>query len=806
MSFLRLMLQAGARHRWRSWLALTLLTAVVVGLVLAGAATARRTATAFPRFEAAHGYDSFFYSADPVPRVASLPEVASVTRLLAPAAGAPTCTCHPIGANDFSVDEVPPAQLTQVVKLVSGRLPDQSDPDQVLASYNLEPLGVHIGSVLHVPLAASSQRAAVLSNANLIPSGPTVTLHVVGFSVSEFEFPTTSGPPSYDLYATSSFARKYDARSVVFDEYMFRLRHGAASLPRFNAQVRSLGGLSGTDLDSLANSIATSIAPQAVGWWILTGLAALVGILVLAQALARQAALEAEDYPALGALGATRRQLFTLTMARTLAVALTGAAGGVLLAALLSTFVPVGEARLADPAPGFDFDALLLLGGAAMAVAAVLALGVWPAVRASRLVSRRDDDRVVRSSRVVAFLIASGAPPSALIGIRNALERGRGRTAVPVSSAIVGAVLAVAVLCGTAVFGASLTHLTSTPAQYGQAFDAWFSANNTGSVAQNDRLLHDLERPGVAAITAGVGDDVSINGHVVDALAGRSLRGPYMMTIVDGRLPAADDEVVLGAKTMRQVGASVGSTVRVAISGSSSAGGATKVRSFRVVGTTVLPADFNGAALGTGALFTLDGLLGPVCPSGARNHTCLSALLVADSGGFLVRTTPGPQGTAALAALSRDYPSQVNFPRPPTDLVNFGEAVNFPLIFGLIVVLFGVATLLHMLLSSLNRRRREMGLLKSLGFVRRQIALSVSWQTTTVAAIGVVLGIPLGIAAGRLVWNAFASNLGVVADPVVTAWAVAAIAAGTLVVANLLAVGPALVASRARAASLLKAE
>ncbi|MGO9855639.1 MAG: FtsX-like permease family protein, partial [Acidimicrobiales bacterium] len=404
MPFLRLMLRAGARHRWRSWLALTLLTAVVVGLVLAGAATARRTATAFPRFEAAHGYDAFFYSAGPVPGVASLPDVASVTRLLAPAVGAPTCACHPINADDFSIDEVPPAQLTQVVKLVSGRLPSQSDPDQVLASYNLEPLGVHIGSVLRVPLAASSQRAAVLSNANLTPTGPTVSLHVVGFSVSEFEFPTTSGPPSYDLYATSSFARKYDERAVVFNEYVFRLRHGAASLPRFQAQVRTLGGLSGTDLDAEASSIATSIEPQAVGWWILTGLAALVGLIVLAQALARQAALEAEDYPVLGALGATRRQLFTLTMARTLAVALAGAAGGVLLAALLSFFVPVGEARLADPAPGFDFDALLLIGGAALAVVAVLALGVWPAVRASRLVSRRDDDPVVRSSRVVALL------------------------------------------------------------------------------------------------------------------------------------------------------------------------------------------------------------------------------------------------------------------------------------------------------------------------------------------------------------------------------------------------------------------
>jgi predicted lysophospholipase L1 biosynthesis ABC-type transport system permease subunit len=99
-----------------------------------------------------------------------------------------------------------------------------------------------------------------------------------------------------------------------------------------------------------------------------------------------------------------------------------------------------------------------------------------------------------------------------------------------------------------------------------------------------------------------------------------------------------------------------------------------------------------------------------------------------------------------------------------------------------------------------------MGLLKSLGFIRRQIALSVSWQTTTVAVIGIALGVPLGMATGRLAWDAFASNLGVEVEPIVTAWVVASIAAGTLVFANLLAVGPALVASRAKAASLLKAE
>ena len=181
-------------------------------------------------------------------------------------------------------------------------------------------------------------------------------------------------------------------------------------------------------------------------------------------------------------------------------------------------------------------------------------------------------------------------------------------------------------------------------------------------------------------------------------------------------------------------------------------------------------------------------------------------MLDADSGAFLVRTTPGPQGTAALATLSRDYASQVNFPHPPTDLVNFGEAVNFPLIFGLVVVLFGVATLLHMLLSSLNRRRCEMGLLKSLGFVAssdRPVRLLADHHRRRHRDRA---GCPLGIAAGRLVWDAFASNLGVVAVPVVTAWVVAAIAVGTLVVANILAVGPALVASRTSAASLLKSE
>ena len=804
MSFLALLLWTGLRHRWRSWLALSLLTAVVVGVVLAGVQTARRTATALPRFEAAYGFDTFAYGDTPIRGAAKLPGVTAAVHLRTPAVGTPACsTCtSQINSNEFGVDEVAPAQLTQLVKLESGRLPKQSDATQVLASDTLAALGVHVGTVLRVPLDSSGQRAAVLNNSNLTPLGPTVTLRVVGMEVAEFEFPSTS-TPAYDVYTTSAFARKYDPHSVMFDEYAFRLRGGTRDILRFETAVRSQGLAGSEDLSAIGSSIQTSIDPQVVAWWILTGLSALVGLIVLAQSLARQDAIDAEDYPVLRAVGAARRQLFTFTIVRTVLLAAVGVIGAVFLAAGLSVFTPLGEARLADPNPGFDFDALLLVGGAAAALAIVVALGIWPALRASRPVLS-SDQTVVRPSRIVGAVSASGAPPSALIGIRNALERGRGRSAVPVSSALIGCVLAVTTLCGAVVFSASLTRLTATPGLYGQGFDAWFSANSTGSQTQNEKLLAALERPGITSLLAGVSGAVTVNGTLVDALAGQTLRGPFVMTSSTGGAPKAD-QVLLGIKTMHQLGVHIGSAVRVDFPALGTAPG--QIGRFTVVGTTVLPPDFNPrGGLGTGAIFALASFMGHSCAPDRAGRACIASEVLADNGSFLVRATPGQEGKAALAALGRAYPNQVNLPRPPTNLVNFGEAVNFPLILGLVVVLYGVGTLLHLLLTSLSRRRRETGLLKSLGMLRRQIAYCVSWQTTTIAAIGIVVGVPLGIAVGRLVWGAFASNLGVATVPVVTAALLTAVALGTLVVANVLALVPALLAARERPASLLRSE
>jgi ABC-type antimicrobial peptide transport system permease subunit len=150
------------------------------------------------------------------------------------------------------------------------------------------------------------------------------------------------------------------------------------------------------------------------------------------------------------------------------------------------------------------------------------------------------------------------------------------------------------------------------------------------------------------------------------------------------------------------------------------------------------------------------------------------------------------------------YPSITSLGTTPTALINFGEAVNFPLIFGAMLALFGAATLVHLLVVSVARRRREIGLLKALGFVNGQVASVVAWQATTLALVGTIVGVPLGIVAGRAVWMAFATNLGVVPVSVVPAWTVVGLVAGVIVVANILALAPALTAARTNAVQLLR--
>src|ERR1700760_549020 len=196
MGAVRLVFGARWRGHWRAWLALGLLVALVSGLVTAAAAAGRRTGQAFPRYLARHGYDAILYTVTPRPQLRQRPEVAAAIPVALPFIGPASCTCHSrlITSNAFTLREVPPAELPRVVKLVAGRMPDQSAPDEALASFTMAQYnGVRVGTTIRIPLYAPSQQAAAFASlagaAPPMARGPVITLRIVGIAAAELEFP-----------------------------------------------------------------------------------------------------------------------------------------------------------------------------------------------------------------------------------------------------------------------------------------------------------------------------------------------------------------------------------------------------------------------------------------------------------------------------------------------------------------------------------------------------------------------------------------------------------------------------------------
>jgi putative ABC transport system permease protein len=59
------------------------------------------------------------------------------------------------------------------------------------------------------------------------------------------------------------------------------------------------------------------------------------------------------------------------------------------------------------------------------------------------------------------------------------------------------------------------------------------------------------------------------------------------------------------------------------------------------------------------------------------------------------------------------------------------------------------------------RRRRDFAIIRALGFTSRQVRGTLCWQALTLAGIALVIGVPAGIACGRLRRQVFAHLLGI---------------------------------------------
>ena len=142
----------------------------------------------------------------------------------------------------------------------------------------------------------------------------------------------------------------------------------------------------------------------------------------------------------------------------------------------------------------------------------------------------------------------------------------------------------------------------------------------------------------------------------------------------------------------------------------------------------------------------------------------------------------------------------------PTEIVDSHSIEAIPAVLGAGLALGAVAALGITLLASVRRRRRDLAILKTLGFGRRQLATAVAWQSSVAVGIGALVGAPLGVVLGRYLWDLFAGQLDVVPSATVPLLAVVLVAVGAVVLANVVAAIPARLATRTSTSLLLRSE
>ena len=275
------------------------------------------------------------------------------------------------------------------------------------------------------------------------------------------------------------------------------------------------------------------------------------------------------------------------------------------------------------------------------------------------------------------------------------------------------------------------------------------------------------------------------------------MKGDVYPPVIAGHAPRADDQIVLASDTMQELHKRIGQWATVD-------GGSGKIR-LLVVGTMISPSigDLFTNGLGEGG-WVYGPAVRKYVQSQAQSQPSSTPPTVFNI--FAVRYKPGVPKAAAFASLQRSFGRTVLTQLPAEDVVNLQSVDGLPLLLAGLIVLLGVMTLGNTLVTSVRRRRRDLAIMKTIGFVRPQIAAVVAWQATSFALVALLVGLPVGIVGGGWAWSAVASGIGSASPAIVPAFAVALIVPGTLVAANAISAWPGWRAARIHPASVIRSE
>jgi putative ABC transport system permease protein len=808
VSAARMRARADIRSRPVSLVLVTILVGVIGAVAITALAAARRTDSAYARYRAAANEPEVIALSCPnqfpapaldLDALSRVPEVASMDRLFFALTNVADEQGRPLfyRAQDLEVTVV--AGQTAATedsarpKLLAGRYP--TGPDEVAAGFgSTDAPRPAIGDTIDIRMVPT---AAIGRDG--IPN-PDQVVHnevtVVGRVIMPGELTGDQG----SIYVAPAF---YASRPDVWrcDGGAFQLTGGTSDITSFKARVYGMEpGAVLLDVAQEAIFVSRTTHLDAIILRLLAALAAIAGVMVLGESLVRRTSLGAIDTPVLRALGMRRREIVWAAALPAVIVAVGGSLLAAVGAIVASASFPSGLPRIMDPDTGIRVDGFAIgLGVAVIVLTAVLSVVVPAAVLAASqggvggAVEYRSAERRSALARFVARL---PLPPSAGAGVRLALEPGHGRSATPVRSAVVGLTIAVATMVAAFGFAAGMDHFAATPRLWGLDFDFGAGQPFLGSAFQEQAVPAVADDPDIQDLMAGNFQQyLSLRGpggeqqEAVWAL--QQVKGrPVSTTMLEGRWPNAPDEIGLGRETLTALGAEVGGTVSVTVAGAT--------RELTVVGIPVFP-DFGfGPGLGRGVAMTMDGLR-YFYPDVTENLVL---------GNFV----PGADPAAVLHRLNREVLDDLDAGTSVAGLRSLGTTVrgtvqsrSLPLQLAVLFAVAAFATLVHVLLTSVRRRRRDLAILQTLGFRRGQVAATIAWQALTLSCLALAIGVPIGILLGRLGWSAFAYRLGVVSEPVVSPLAIIVVPV-TIVVALVVSLGPGLVARRVRPAAVLKAE
>jgi hypothetical protein len=803
------------RASWRAWAALALLTGLAGGVVMTAAAGARRTENAYPQFlrstatadvlvgPAGSGVGGFDLAIGRLPGVVQIAPVVGLN-------------CYPLLA-DGKIDEASEVAAPQDgrlgrqlerPKMLAGRQPLPGRADEVMVDQvAARALGLHVGSVL---------RLAALNNNQKVPVRY-LTEHVVGIEViSDSIVPVNKLAQTSYIQASNALYRKLGRAYQAFDGDYVKLAPGTtvsaftmeathlAREPQYRSRRETGGQLFVADESVQAATAERAIRPEAVALAIFALVLAVTALLMLGQVASRVLLASSVDNPVLAALGLTRWQLLAASLLQVLVVGIVGGVLACAVAIAASPLMPIGPARVAELRTGMSVDPTVLAVGFAAIVVLLLARVALPAWRESSARARGSAGAPAApsyGSRAARWLAGSGAPITAVTGLRMALEPGRGRSSAPAHSALIGTALAVAAFMASVTFGANLVHLERTPRLYGKTWDVAMDLQ-FGAISKLDFKNYVRAVPGLTEWTFGLHGTVTLGRHggVVPAIGLAPGRGPLLTpTMLAGRAPIAG-QLVLGTSTMRGGAFRLGQIVEVAASG--------QPQPLEVVGRAVFPyfgqGSFTPTDLGAGALV-------PASVLAAQSQQVTG-------GGYnfvLLKFAPGPRKAADIAAFQRAVASFcarvqqstcVVTNQQPNGLINYQPVDATPLILAGLLAVLGLGVLAQFAFQSARSRRRDFAVLRTLGLRRHQLTAVMFWQISTVTGTALLLGVPLGVAAGHWAWALFADVLGIspgTAIPIATGLL---LIPAVLLAANAVALWPASGSTRAHPAQLLRTE